>query len=431
MRGAPGLASRRLREERVHSPEASRAPAWSREPIRWWLGCAAVLAFALVLRVAMVAVCRPAEVSDAGDYRDLAVSMLDRGEYGAIGNSGWNDGLDFRAYRPPGYPLVRAGLMLAFGRGTTPPLALNVVCELVALVCILAAARRTMDRRSALFAGALFATYVLFTASLMTESLSMALWAGLAYALTTRAHVRSLPRAVGVGVAVGFAVLVRPISVVWAPLLAWSFWATRREAGVRWRAGLGAFATAIAVVVGTWTARNYAVFGTFVGLSTNLGVHNAPDFGIPWSRLGALRRTGLDEPSANRALLGEVLRAAREDPAHTAEVLRDRLVDLFSISTENCWELAFARSDVYARSPAATLVLDYAIAAWRLLYVLAAYGALVAARTRHTAQRTVVGALVAFVALQCVLSRGDARLMAPAVPMLCLLAAGALRVVRR
>ncbi len=262
---------------------------------------------------------------------------------------------------------------------------------------------------------------VMFTANLMTESISMGLWAVLMWGFVAR--VDSVPRAAWIGFVAATAILVRPISIIWLPVLA----APMLRPGSRDGRSIVALATGPLLLVGSWTARNYAVFGTFVWSSTNLGVHNAPDFGIPWSRLTVLRHTGLDEVHADRALTREVLRAAAAAPVQTLRTLGQRVVDLFSVSTENCWELAFARSRVFAASPPGLFLLDASIAILRVQHVLAVLGAAAAARNPRLRERRLLIPLVAFVVLQCILSRGDVRFVAPAIPMLCIFAAGVVR----
>lgn len=395
-----------------------------RESFRWRAAFAAVVVLGLALRVALAIEARPQEISDAGDYRELAIGLIDSGEYGAIGNSGWNQGLPFRAYRPPGYPFIRAGLMLAFDRGPGPALWLNVICEGIALGFVLLTALHLLGRRAALVAAALFGTFVLFTASLMTESLSMALWAALAWSVATRAHVDRVRIGVVMGVIVGVAILVRPVSIFWVPVLAWPLLRATRRGQFR---GLAAFVAPVVVLVGAWTVRNTMLFGSVVWISTNLGVHNAPDFGIPWARLSALRHEGLSEPAADRALTREIIAAAVADPTATRELYRTRMMDLFAVSPADCWELGFARDQVYRGSAFGLEVLDDAIALWRLLHVVGGLGIVRALLNKQAGSRVLIAPFVLFVLLQCVLSRGDVRLLAPAIPMLCVFAAQALK----
>jgi hypothetical protein len=381
----------------------------------------ALVAFAL--RVYVLFACRPHEVSDAGDYRELAANLVEHGTYGRVGNSGWDEGLTFQAYRPPGYPLLRAALMIVAGPSPYPPLWLNVLGEMVALLFLVATARRLLDRRGVLLAACLFAPIVLFTTNLMTESISMGLWSALAWAYVARIGVGAPLRALGIGAVVAIAVLVRPLSIIWIPVLvAQMFFATQRDLR-----GIAALAAGPLVLVGAWTIRNYELFHAFVWSSTNLGVHNAPDFGISWTRLTELRQTGLNEAQADRALTREVIAAAASAPMHTLQVLGQRVVDLFSVSIDNCWELSFTRSDVLGRSPIGLALVDMSIGLLRVQHVLSLLGVAVAAWRPRLPERSLIVPLLAFVALQCLLSRGDVRFVAPVLPMLCIFAAAVVR----
>lgn len=382
----------------------------------------AIACVAFALRLAIVLLARPLEVSDAGDYRDLAAHLVYSGEYYRIGNGGWDDGTMFQAYRTPGYPLARAALFVLVGPGPGPALWLNLVGEMAALLFLIATARRVLGDRGAIYAALLFTPIILFTASLMTESVSMGLWSGLAWAYVRGFGARNVPRALCLGIAVGAAILVRPLAVLWIPVLAAMLLARPRDPRT-----LAAFAAGPVTLVGAWALRNYAIFHTLVWSSTNLGAHNAADFGIAPERLVELRHSGLNEALADRALSAEVLGAATAAPVQTLQVLAQRLVDLFSVSWENCWELGDARANAFAGVPGGVLWIDWAVILLRIIHVLALLGVAAAIWRPQRRERPLLVPLLAFIGLQCLLSRGDVRFIAPVLPMLCIFAAGVLR----
>jgi len=390
-------------------------------PRSWDYGTALVVVLALALRVYAVECAVPSDMWDAQDYRDLAQSLVHRHEYARIGNSGWDDGLVHRAYRPPGYPFFRAGLMVAFGEGPTPALYFNVVSEIVALCFVIAAARSASDRRGGLIAAVLFAPVILFVTNQLTESVSLAFAAVLTWGLVDRSVWRSRAHAILMGSILGLAILTRPISVFWAPALAIDWWRSADKSARRLAEALGP----LLALIGAWTLRNYLLFGTFVWSSTNLGVHNAAELHIPWARLTELRRSGLDEPRADRALVREVVAVAVSQPYETFLLLKQRLTDLFSVSESNCVELEYSRTHVYAESPRMLDILHYSVLWLRMTHAVGVVGAFTAAlRPAREAERRLLLPFVVFVVLQCLISRGDVRLIAPLLPILTVLGAG-------
>jgi hypothetical protein len=389
----------------------------------WARATAFIVVLALAVRVYAVQCAEPSTMWDAGEYRDLAVSLVHDHAYARVGNSIWDDGLLHRAYRPPGYPFMRAALMVAFDEGPYPALWLNVIAEMMALGFVIAAARRATDRKGAFLAALVFAPTIPFVTNQLTESVSMALAGLLMWALLTHSAWRSGAHSALLGATLAIAILTRPISVFWIPALAWHWWASGRSARA-----LAACAAPMVLLLGGWILRNYLVFHGFVWSSTNLGVHNSVEFGIPWARLAELRHSGLDEPSADRALVREVLASAASDPERTFDVLTQRATDLFSVSESNCVELEHSRTTIFASQPQMRDFLAWSIDWLRITHVIGLVGAaLVSVQPRHPGERRLVAALVAFVVLQTLISRGDVRLVAPVLPMLSVLGAGMLR----
>ncbi|MBA2497333.1 MAG: hypothetical protein H0V33_09625 [Acidimicrobiia bacterium] len=190
------------------------------------------------------------------------------------------------AYYPPGYPLALAAL---FWLGDLTPLTdeiqtgliagLNIACQLALVLTAFAVARRlvpgTRSVTAGLVAGAVIALWpnlILHTAVALSESLFLALLMGAVLAAVSgpwgTARVSTL-RLVAVGVLLGAATLVRPVSLplLGALLVAW----LAGRAG--WRRALGRVALVTGctlAVLGPWVVRNAVVMDA-VALSTNTG----------------------------------------------------------------------------------------------------------------------------------------------------------------
>ncbi|MGD0524657.1 MAG: glycosyltransferase family 39 protein [Polyangiaceae bacterium] len=257
----------------------------------------AVLAFgvALLARLAVVAWAhgRFPAVED-GHYYDTLARRLAAGQgYTWL----WPDGaVTYAAHYPVGYPAL---LAVAYAiAGASVGAAMTVQAVLGALAAY--GAHRIVDgvgvpRWRPLAAGlavALHPALVPYTAAVMTEGVTAAC---LVVAAATAARARSADpgRAtwawlLGLGVAMGVATLVRPQSLLLAPVL--GALAVPWDAGSRTRLGRAAAVTLVALAcVAPWTARNCARMNRCALVSVNGG----------WNLLiGAQTRTGAWEEMA-------------------------------------------------------------------------------------------------------------------------------------
>jgi 4-amino-4-deoxy-L-arabinose transferase-like glycosyltransferase len=183
------------------------------------------------------------------------------------------------AYYPPGYPGVLGALLwlARLGRGSTTAfevaITLNVVVGAATVVLTHHAARLVAGARAAAVAAVAVAVWpglVLYTATAHLEPVFVALVA-LVLVLLARLPVDRPPALVALatlGVALGAAVLVRPIVAPAALLVAVAAWRRGRRAVAR---DVAVTALAMAAVVAPWSIRSTAAMDSFVLVSTNTG----------------------------------------------------------------------------------------------------------------------------------------------------------------
>jgi len=184
---------------------------------------------------------------------------------------------------------------------------------------------------------ALYAYFIYYAAALMTESFYItAVLGGLCLALLVAAprqagSDRRLKHALGFGLVLGIAVLLRQVVLVVLPFVfLWILLAARAQG--RLRAAIANLAAAGAVVVAMilpLTAFNYARFGEFVLLNTNSGfafywanhpiqgTHFQPILESSGGDYGSLipaELNHLNEAQLDRELLGRGLRFVADDP---------------------------------------------------------------------------------------------------------------------
>jgi len=221
---------------------------------------ALVFAAALALRLAVVAwgASRFPAAAD-GTYYDVIARRVAAGQgYTWL----WPDGaVTYAAHYPIGYPALLAAGYAIFGAAPWVAMLLNAVLGACGAVAASALARRSGGHRAALAGGLLVALHpalVPYTAAIMTEGVTASLLA-LAAACADR-------RAVA-GLLMGVATLVRPQSLVLAPVLG-----ALSGRSARSRAKGAAVVTALAIATCLpWTARNAARMHRPALVSMNAG----------------------------------------------------------------------------------------------------------------------------------------------------------------
>jgi hypothetical protein len=365
-------------------------------------------------------------ISDTRDYHDLARSLASGRGYVQVyeGERPEYRGLAFHAFRMPGYPAFLAALYTAFGWDPWVGYLANVACELVTQLLVLGLGRRLLDPAASVAAQALFATHVVWTPSLMTESLFTLLFTGLALMVVARATARP-GGAATFGLLLALAVFVRPIAVAALPAACRAAWRAkpRRRAAL-----LLLLVLPLGLALAAWTARNHQRLGATVILTTNLGAHNAPFFGVDRARVVEdARRRGLTEAGINEALLDEIARTVARSPAWAPVLYARRVVDLFSLGRP--WEVRALLAPRTFAPPAGSAVAHGVYGAllfqYYLTYPLALGGAILLARERRPL-RGVFMLVASYALAHGVVSDGNFRLAAPLYPLLCLFAGHAI-----
>jgi len=232
------------------------------------------LGVALVARLAVVAWAggRFPAVED-GHYYDVLARRLAAGQgYTWL----WPDGaVTYAAHYPVGYPAMLALAYAAFGASAAVAMTVNAWLGAAAAY----GAHRIVDgegvaRWRPLAAGlvvALHPALVPYTAAVMTDGVTPALLV-VAAAMASRARSagRTWPWLAGLGVAIGVATLVRPQSLLLAPVL--GALAVPTGASTKARLARAAAVTALALAcVAPWTARNCARMNRCALVSVNGG----------------------------------------------------------------------------------------------------------------------------------------------------------------
>ncbi len=209
---------------------------------------------------------------DEREYLSLARSVAagDGFVYDADLRSGQGDPFG----RPPGYPAFIAVVAGARGVDADVPASVRIAQAAIGALGVLlvaALAGRIAGPRAAVAAAFIAACYpplVAISARAFSEAIFWPLGLAVAW-LFDRTAVdprRGAVRGLACGALAGLAVLVRPGMLFFLPLAAaWLLW--RRQSMAGFACLLGA-----ALVIGPWTARNYAHYGRFVLVASEGGV---------------------------------------------------------------------------------------------------------------------------------------------------------------
>ena len=250
----------------VEAPASTRSPATSRR------GAALVFAVALAARLAVVAWAadRIPPVADGTFYHTIATRIADGLGY----TWQWPDGVvTYAGHYPVGYPALAGAAYALFGPHPPAAMLMNAILGALSAVAAYMLAGRSGGRRAGIVAGALVAFHpglLAYTPAMMTEGVTASLVTCAAWAALGRARSREaapsarssgLLRAGFAGLVVGIATLVRPQSLVLAPIFGWLASSAIDAAQARRKAlspiACAALATAAALAVcAPWTARN-------------------------------------------------------------------------------------------------------------------------------------------------------------------------------
>lgn len=277
---------------------------------RWGAGrfLVAIVVVSLLLRGGAMLLRTPTLYSDSKYYHALAVRLLTGEGYGET------------AYLPPGFPVALAGWYGFTGPHAVAGFLMNVLIATAAVAVVYDLGRVAVGERSARVAAVIVAvmpSLVLSASHLHTTSLLVLLSAG-AIDLAVRAArpgAQGYLIAVGLGLLLGAAALVRPVFLLFPAVcfLSWLVWGEGLSAVGK--TALCGVVMAAAVV--PWAVRNYIVLDAFVPVSTNGGYvlcngMNPETYGT-WSRREPVPGEH-DEVSRDRLRRAAALRWIRENP---------------------------------------------------------------------------------------------------------------------
>lgn len=247
---------------------------WSSRDMRW---LTAIVLVALALRIVWVlyAARSPKELHDPLFYILYATQIADGHGYRLLNG-------EATAYYPIGYPAT-LGALFALVLHTPIPDNLieaaaffQVFLDVAMVVLAYLVAKRLFGATVGLVSAgwlAVFPNLIYHTGTFLSETLFnlavMAAFAVLVWVPWPRGRIEA-PRLLAFGALLGYSALVRPISLLFVPLLllAWLL------AGAGWRragAQTGIAFVAAAAVIAPWTIRNIIVMDAPVIISTNLG----------------------------------------------------------------------------------------------------------------------------------------------------------------
>lgn len=184
----------------------------------------------------------------------------------------WPDGaVTYAAHYPVGYPALVGALYAAFGEHPALAMVLNALLGAASAWAAHRLAAAVATRRGALLSGlaiALHPALVFYTPALMTEGAALSLVSVAAAWVATAGSAPSARRVLGLSLALGLATLVRPPSLLLAPLF--GFLLPGASAARKILAALAVTAGAL-LVCAPWTARNCHRMGSCVMVSANAG----------------------------------------------------------------------------------------------------------------------------------------------------------------
>jgi hypothetical protein len=267
----------------------------------------------------------------------------------------WPDGaVTYAAHYPVGYPAAIGAVYALVGARPAAAMALHAVLGALAVLAVHALAARTGSRRTAALAGLFVAVHpglVAYTPALMTEGVTASLLACAAWAAARLREVEGR-RAIGVAMAIaglvlGIATLVRPQSIVLAPLFGLAAaWRPGTRAPTRRLAGFAAGVTAVALATcAPWSARNCVRMQRCALVSVNGGwnllIGADPASTGAWSpvRVPDACREVFDEAEKDECFGAEARRWIAEHPREWLALAPRKLAATFDYAGAAGWYL--------------------------------------------------------------------------------------------
>jgi 4-amino-4-deoxy-L-arabinose transferase-like glycosyltransferase len=305
---------------------------------------------ALAVRLAVVAWAAPRiqPIDDAVFYLRIAERMAGGFGYTLLCPDG---AVTYTAFYPVGYPAMIAAVYTLTGPRIAAAMVLNAILGALGAFAAHRLALRAAAGRVALAAGLLVALHpalVAYTPAVMTDGVVAALVAcaaAVAAWARERGSVRPWSAGAAIGLVLGVATLVRPQSIVLAPLFG-LLAACGSAASPRRAAALAASATLAALLVcAPWTARNCVRMKRCALVSYNGGWNLLVSVGTPF-RVPDACRDVFDEAEKDACFGREAGRMILERPAAWLALAPGKLAGTFDYTGAAPWYL-------HASNPAA------------------------------------------------------------------------------
>lgn len=204
----------------------------------------------------------PLNVYDEREYNELAVNLLERGEYVLEGQT--------CSMRPPLYPAFAAAVYACFGHENHQAVrAVQAVIGLATVVLVYLLGRAVYDRRVGLWAAGLYCFYpsMLGQANLLLTETLFTFWLVAVCLVVAGAFRRaSIGRLGAAGVLIALAALTRSILWLFPPVLAVYVLAAFPSRFPRRLAGAALMAAAFAATIAPWSIRCSRLEKTFVAV---------------------------------------------------------------------------------------------------------------------------------------------------------------------
>ena len=230
---------------------------------------AAVVCFALAVRIVWTLVFQTAPASDAAAYDGLAWRLAEG--YGYVAANGAPT-----AFWPVGYPAFLSAIYTVFGHSWLAAGVANALLGSISVALTYRLAREFLPCRPSILAAALMALIpshiVSFTAVLLTQSLHTVFVLLILIAILHLTRSPNWRRATILGLVIGVGVYVRPIMLLFPSVVFILLFMRECKLGRALALSCTVLAVALLVIL-PWTTRNFLVMGEPILTATN-GCYN-------------------------------------------------------------------------------------------------------------------------------------------------------------
>jgi 4-amino-4-deoxy-L-arabinose transferase-like glycosyltransferase len=284
--------------------------------------------------------------SREGVPQDDALSYIQLGQNVAAGQGYvFEEGRPPISWRAPGYPLFLAAVFRMTGGSLAIARVTHAFLWVISALLTYRLALKLLENpRLALIAAGCVGFYPEFvgmTGLFWSESLFILLFLAAMNGLLVVANGTGPYQAIGAGLLIGLAALTRSTSVILLPT-AWFVAVTRRDRPGAFKRAL-LMSVAALILIGGWSARNYAIHRKFILVESNVGfnlyVGNSPSTPMPfaWQKLKLLDSdddykrlvAGLNEADSNAALSRAAAAHMRAHPGRTLALMACKTFDFW------------------------------------------------------------------------------------------------------